>query len=291
VDAFSAHAAPADPIGIFDSGVGGLSVLRVIRAELPAADLIYVADSAYTPYGDRPSEFVQQRAVSLVEFLLDRGVKAVVVACNTATAAAAATLRVRFAVPIVAMEPAVKPAAAQTRSGVVGVLATTRTLASARFLELVDAHGGGVQVIVQPCPGWVEQVERGEVEGDASRRLVERHLRPVLDRGADTLVLGCTHYPFLRPLIEQIAGPDVRVIDPAYAVVRELRRRLDLAGLLPAQGAPGRDAFWTTGDPARVGPVFRQLWGSDVLVQAVEGTGGDAADPPHTDISSHRRTE
>ena len=258
------------PIGVFDSGVGGLSVLRNIRTELPAEDLLYVADSAHAPYGDRPEAFIQARAFSVVEFLLARGAKAIVVACNTATAAAAAALRARYDVPIVAMEPAVKPAAEGTRSGVVGVLATSRTLASSRFLRLVDTHGNGVQILVQPCPGWVEQVERGELTGPRTGRLVEQHVRPLLNRRADTLVLGCTHYPFLRPLIEATAGPSVNIIDPAIAVARQLRRRLEGAGLTAPSERTGHQEFWTTGEPARVLPVICQLWGTAVTVRAVD---------------------
>ena len=259
-----------EAIGVFDSGVGGLSVLRNIRTELPSEDLLYVADSAHAPYGDRPDVFIQERATALVTFLLARGVKAIVVACNTATAAAVSTLRERYAVPIVAMEPAVKPAAEQTRTGVVGVLATSRTLASSRFLRLVDTHGKGVQVVVQPCPGWVEQVERGDLTSDDTRVLVEQHVRPLLARQADTLVLGCTHYPFLRAMIESVAGPHVRIIDPAIAVARHLRRRLDQAGLVTTRETPGGDSFWTTGEPARVTPVVRQLWGVPVAVHAMD---------------------
>src|SRR5688500_11507937 len=147
------------PIGVFDSGVGGLSVLRAVRAELPHEDLVYVADSGYAPYGDRPLQHVEDRAVAVVEFLVTRGVKAVVVACNTATGAAVHVIRARFSLPVVAIEPAVKPAAATTRSGVIGVLATTNTLSSQKFMDLVDRHGAGVQVLVQPCPGLAEQIE------------------------------------------------------------------------------------------------------------------------------------
>jgi glutamate racemase len=257
----------AGPIGVFDSGVGGLSVLRAIREELPAEDLLYVADSAFAPYGDRSHAFIEERAMAILDFFLRRQVKAVVVACNTATAAAVETLRRRHTLPIVAMEPAVKPAVTRTRTGVVGVLATTRTLSSSSFLKLVDRHGAGVQVLVQPCPGLVEQVERGELATDATRALIERYVRPVLARGADTLVLGCTHYPFLRPLIEEVAGPSVSLIDPATAVARELRRRLQNAKLLGIDGRRGTEEFWTSATPAAVTAVIAQLWHPDVEVR------------------------
>ena len=254
------------PVGVFDSGVGGLSVLRAIRRELPSERVLYVADSGYAPYGDRPREFIVARALALVNFLVGREVKAVVVACNTATGAAVDVLRARFDMPVVAMEPAVKPAALQTKSGVVGVLATTSTLSSAKFLDLVDRHGAGVQVLVQPCPGLVEQVEAGELNGARTRALVERFVQPLLAKGADALVLGCTHYPFLRPVIEEVAGAGVVVIDPANAVARELRRRLEAEGLLAPDGRAGRTQFWSSGPSDKASTVISQLWSNDVDV-------------------------
>jgi glutamate racemase len=258
-------------IGVFDSGVGGLSVLRAIREELPREDLIYVADSGHAPYGDRSREFIERRATEIVEFLQRESVKAVVVACNTATGAAVATLRRRFTLPIVAMEPAVKPAATVTRSGVVGVLATTRTLSSANFLKLVDDHGGAASVLVQPCPGLVEQVERGELATLPTRRLLESYVRPLLAKGADTLVLGCTHYAFLRPIIQDVAGGEVSLIDPAMAVARELRRRLERAGLLAAGREQGSESFWTSGSREEAAPIMSQLWGSPVTLETLPG--------------------
>ena len=257
------------PVGVFDSGIGGLSVLRAIRAEMPAERLIYVADSGHAPYGDRSREFIETRSLAIVEFLVTRGVKAVVVACNTATGAAVHVLRARFEMPVVAMEPAVKPAALQTRNGVVGVLATTSTLASPRFLDLVDKHGAGVQVLVQPCPGLVELIEAGELTGPRTRALVESLVRPLLRKGADTLVLGCTHYPFVRPLIAEVAGPDVSIIDPATAVARELRRRLDAAGLLAPGGDAGSEEFYTSGAPGPVAAVISHVWGRMVTVGTI----------------------
>jgi glutamate racemase len=259
------------PIGVFDSGVGGLSVLRAIRNELPSEAVVYVADSGYAPYGDRPRAYIEARALAIVDFLLQRDVKAVVVACNTATGAAVHVLRARLTIPVIAIEPAVKPAALQTRSGVVGVLATAGTLSSPKFLDLVDRHGAGVQVLVQPCPGLAEKVEAGELASDDTRALVETLVRPLLDKAADTLVLGCTHYPFVRPLIAEVAGPAVTIIDPATAVARELRRRLEAAGLLPSSATEwtGWEEFWTTGDPAAVEDVITLVWGRPVHVRAL----------------------
>jgi glutamate racemase len=257
------------PVGVFDSGVGGLSVLREIRRALPAEDLIYVADSGYAPYGDRPAEYVHARAVAMVEFLSGTGAKAIVVACNTATGIAVDALRTQFALPIVAVEPAVKPAAARTRSGVIAVLATTQTLTAERYARLVQAHAGNVQVLSQACPGLVERVEAGELSNAGTRALVEKFLRPLVEKGADTVVLGCTHYPFVADLIQEVAGPGVTIVDPAVAVARELRRRLETNGLLAPDGRRGSEQFWTTGQVEDVQPVIAQLWTADVSVRPV----------------------
>jgi glutamate racemase len=254
------------PIGVFDSGVGGLSVLREIRRELPFEHLLYIADSRYAPYGDRPAALVRQRSDTLASFLIDHGAKAIVVACNTATAVAVDALRSRFTLPIVAIEPAVKPAAASTRSGVVGVLATTNTLASAKFAKLVDQYAAGATVLTQACPGLVEQVERGELDTAATRALVERYVDPLLEEGVDTLVLGCTHFPFLTPVIQDVAGPHVAIIDPAVAVARELRRRLHSVSLLSESKEPGGERFWTTAAIDEIAPLMSRLWGRDVEI-------------------------
>jgi glutamate racemase len=265
---------------VFDSGVGGLSVLRAIRAELPHENLLYVADSAYAPYGDRPTEYIEKRATAVVQFLIAEGAKAVVVACNTATGIAVDALRSRFSLPIVAIEPAVKPAASQTRSGVVGVLGTTQTLSSSKFSRLLAAYGENVDLLVQSCPGLVDQVERGELSSPATRLLVEQYVRPLLDKGADTLVLGCTHYPFLRSVIQAVAGPGIAIIDPAEAVARELRRRLEVADRLSRNTQHGTERFWTSGDPDRVRAVIDQLWVTSVEVEplpaAFHGVGTQA---------------
>ncbi len=260
------------PIGVFDSGVGGLSVLREIRRELPHEDLLYVADSAYAPYGDQPLEAIEARAIAIAEFLLERDAKALVVACNTATGAAVRLLRDRYRVPVIAMEPAVKPAVAQSRSGVVGVLATRQTLASAKFSHLV-ASQGGAQVLTQACPGLVERVEAGDLEGEGTRALLAGYLKPLLSQGADTLVLGCTHYPHLAPLIADLAGPEVRVLDSGIPVARQVRRRLAEAGLL-APPRVGRNFFWTSGHPRQLRQVMESLWGAGIELMPLGEQGG-----------------
>lgn len=248
-------------IGVFDSGLGGLSVLAAIRRRLPGVDLDYVADSGHVPYGDKGEDFILARARALSGFLLERGADVLVVACNTATAAAVPALRAELPRPVVGMEPAVKPATLATRSGVVGVLATVGTLQSARFAALLDRFGAGIRVLTQACPGLVERVEAGDLDSPRTRSMVEEFVRPLLDGGADTLVLGCTHFPFLRPVIEAAAGEGVTVIDTGEAVARQVER---VAG-----GGTGdaRERFWTSGDPARLAGPLERLWGRPATLQ------------------------
>lgn len=259
----------ANPIGVFDSGVGGLSVLQAIRRALPGEHLLYVADSAYAPYGDKSQQFIEARSMAISQFLVSQNVKAIVVACNTATGAAVTTLRSRFTVPIIAMEPAVKPATANTQSGVIGVLATSRTLASDNFVRLFARYGSDIEILGRACPGLVEQVEAGDLSGDKTRLLLERYVLPLLEQKADTIVLGCTHYPFLTPLIQEIAGTGVTVIDSAAAVARQLQRRLEVAGLLADAARVGTECFWTSGALDKARPLIAQLWQADVEVCAL----------------------
>jgi glutamate racemase len=262
----SAATPPACPIGVFDSGVGGLSVLRHIRAALPAADLLYVADSGHAPYGDKSEAFIEARTLAISGFLVDRGARALVVACNTATAAAIARLRQRYALPIVGLEPAVKPAAAATRAGLIGVLATSGTLESAKFADLVQRFGSQARVIVQPCPGLVERIEAGDLDGPLTRGLLARFVAPLLEQGVDTLVLGCTHYPFLMPLLRELAGPRVELIESGAAVARQLTRLLAEADA-SASARAGTERFFSSGEPARLAALLPQLWGAAVTVE------------------------
>lgn len=257
------------PVGIFDSGVGGLSVLRQIRIDLPGETLLYVADSGYAPYGDKPADFIAQRAAAITGFLLDQGAKAVVVACNTATAAAIAGLRRRFAIPIIGIEPAVKPAVAITRSGVVGILATGQTVDSARFADLLRRHSQHVRVLAQPCPGLADCVEQGELNGQRPLALLNRYLQPLLDQKIDTLVLGCTHYPFLKPLIKKIIGQEVVIIDPSAAVSRQLYRILEERHLLTDCDGPGDERYFTSGCVEHTAPVIDRLLGRPVTLESL----------------------
>jgi glutamate racemase len=257
------------PVGVFDSGIGGLSVLREIRRTLPCEDLLYIADSGHVPYGSKSPSFIRERSRLLADFLLGKGAKAIVIACNTATAAAAAFLRSRYKTPIVAMEPAVKPALAATRLRVIGVLATVGTLSSARFAALLQRFGNGAKIVVQPCPGLVECVEAGDLEGKATRELVEKYTAPLCAAGADVIVLGCTHYPFLRPLIARTVGSQVALIDTGYAVARQLRRILETKNLLSSKQSAGTERFWTTGDLDSGRRVISCLWDRPVQVEKI----------------------
>jgi len=255
-------------IGVFDSGVGGLSVMRAIRAALPFENLIYVADSAHAPYGDQTEAYITQRTLTLGQWLVDSGVKAITIACNTATVVAARSLRDHTALPVVAIEPAIKPAVALTRSGVVGVLATRQTVQSESVARLCALHGTQVHIVLQACPGWVELVEQADLHSEQTASLVRAYVQPLLDQGADTLVLGCTHYPFLRDIIQGVAGKGVTLLDPAEAVARELVRRLD-AQTMAAGPQLGQTLFFTTGGVAQVQTTIAQLWGEGVTVEAL----------------------
>lgn len=245
----------AGPIGVFDSGVGGISVLRELRTLLPHEDFIYYADSGHCPYGGKPQAEIRARACAITEQLLARDAKLIVVACNTATIAAVEPLRETYPVAFVGMEPAVKPAVAQTRSGVIGVLATGAALAGEKFHKLMAAHARDVRIITQPCPGLVECVESGDLDGAQAQALVQRYVAPLLTQGADTLVLGCTHYPFLRALIQRVAGNGVALIDTGAAVARQARRLLERDGLLADGARPGGVEWLGSGDATQYARV------------------------------------
>lgn len=256
----------AAPIGIFDSGAGGLSILSGIHQLLPAESLIYVADTAYAPYGPKGADYISVRSEHILQFFLQRGAKAVVVACNTATTMAIADLRAHHDLPIIGVEPAVKPAAALSRSGVVGVLATHGTISSDKFLHLKNRFNDRVEFITSACPGLVQQIERLDPDPLALRALLREYIEPMLARGVDTLVLGCTHYPLVRTEIQAIAGSDVAVVDAGDAVARELQRRLAELGLLNESSEAGQIEFFTSGDPAQQARLLGRYWGKPMEV-------------------------
>jgi glutamate racemase len=275
---------PEAPVGVFDSGLGGLSILRHIRAQLPHEHLLYVADTGFAPYGDKPEHVVAERSLAVARFLVERGAKAIVVACNTATISAVKLMRESFPhMPIVGVEPGLKPAAALTKSGKVGVLATARTLAGTKFLQLRDqiTEATGAEFLLQPCRGLVDCIELGDTDG--TRALLERYVTPLLEQGADTLVLGCTHYPFVQAMIEDVIadtskGADTRgiaIVDTGEAVARQLMRLLDAGHLLRPErvGEPARLEAYTSASATALSAAFNSLIGIDPPVhEATFGT-------------------
>lgn len=245
-------------IGIFDSGSGGLTVLREIRKILPDERYIYWSDNAHCPYGEKTPEYIIERSKAITEQLLSMGVQAVVVACNTATAAAISTLRSGYPVPFVGMEPAVKPAATGTRTGVVGVLATASTLKAPKYLNIKGQYADAVRIAERVGEGFVELVEALELDGPHAEAVVRASLEPLLAQGADTIVLGCTHYPFLLPLMQRIAPPDVHFIDPAPAVARRLADVLGMNGIPTADSAPGVELL-SSGPNATLKKLFELI--------------------------------
>ena len=255
-----------NPIGIFDSGIGGLSIARCIREILPNENLLYIADSVHAPYGDKSESYVKQRSSSIIQFLLERKVKAVVIACNTATVSSIQKLRSKYTIPIVGVEPGVKPAVFKTNSGVIGVLATTQTLNSISFNDLARGFSTNVKIEVQPCPGLVEQVEALSLESDKTEALIKKYVFPLLEKGVDNIVLGCTHYSFLAPIIRKVAGPNVEIINTDVAVAKETARRLEVECLLSTSTIPGSDEFWSSGVQSVAHKQFSLLWGEPVNV-------------------------
>ena len=225
-------------IGIFDSGSGGLSVLREIIKILPREKYIYFADNAFCPYGEKTPAFIQDRGRAITDFLLSQGADIIVVACNTATAAAISTLREEYSVKFIGMEPAVKPAALSSETGVIGVLATAGTLKGSKYLNTKGLYQDDVRIAERVGKGFVELVERGILDGPEAEATVRESLQPLLDEGADRIVLGCTHYPFLRDVIQRIAGPSVQVIDPAPAVARHLLKVMTEEAVIREDGGP-----------------------------------------------------
>lgn len=256
----------SEPIGIFDSGVGGLSILREIRSTLPSESVLYVADSAHAPWGDKPPAYVRDRGLKIGRFLVANGVKAIVIGSNTGTAGSAEALRGALPVPVVGVEPGIKPAVAATRSRVIGAIVPAAVGESDRLRSLLERFGGDVRVIIQPVPGVVEHIEAGDLDGPELRRMVAGYIRPMLDAGADTIVLGSTHYVFLKPLLTELAGDHVTLIETGAAVARQLGHVLDERGLR-ATGASREERFWTSGDPQESARVISTLLGRQVKVE------------------------
>jgi glutamate racemase len=264
--ALPAHTAEA-PIGVFDSGAGGLTILATLRQELPYESYIYIGDTAHVPYGQRSDGEIAQLSIAAVRFLVEQGVKLVVVACNTASQAALNTLRATFNIPIVGVVPAVKPAARATRKGRVGVAATNQAAKAAYLQHLIDEFAEGIQVYAIGCPELVALVEAGIFDGPEAEQTVRQALQPLLAADVDVIVLGCTHFPAMRPLIERVAGKHIQIIDSGAAIARRTRSVLDTEGLMHPAGESGRVDIWCSGDPIAFTRVASELLGYAVVAR------------------------
>jgi glutamate racemase len=258
------------PIGVFDSGLGGLTVLAALRKHLPNEHFLYFADTRYLPYGDRSETFLRERGLSIANYLQNIGCKAIVIACNTATATAAESIRASCSLPIVALEPAVKPAATLSKIGIIGVLATTRTLESLRFEKLVQDHASHIQVIPQACPDLADAIETDGPDSTRVNNLLDQYLQPLVKAGVDVVVLGCTHYPWVRKGIASRLPSDVRIVDTGDAVARQLERVLQEFKLLPEPTggkSEGRVVIGTSGDSVLIQAAMEKLGEASISVE------------------------
>ena len=255
-------------IGIFDSGLGGLSVMKAIRKELPGENLIYFGDCQYAPYGDRSQAFITNRVLAITDFLMNQRIKALVFACNTATMMSIAEVRKRLKIPVIGIEPAIKPAIKESQTGCIGVMATTRTIQSSRFSWLIEQFvQKGSRVIPQACPGLADAVESGQNNEPHTKELIKKYTLPFIENHCDRIVLGCTHYPLLTDQILEVFPPEtVKLIDPSDAVARQLKRRIiEIQGL--SSNSVGSESFWISGLTDRTKVAVEQLWGTPIVVQ------------------------
>ncbi|WP_290702791.1 glutamate racemase [Amphritea sp.] len=257
------------PIGIFDSGVGGISIARAIRAELPSENLIYVADQAFSPYGSQSQDVIEDRAETVSQFLSNQNCKAIVVACNTATVNSIEILRSKFKIPVIGVEPGIKPAVMQSKAGIIGVLATEQTLNSRSFQQLQARFSDQAKIVVQACPRFVELVEEGDLNSPETFKVVERYVMPLLDKGADQIVLGCTHYPFLKPVIEYVLQDRADIIDTALPVAAQVKRKLSELNLLNPQDDPGSFNVWSSNTSDNISGSVSLLLGHEVTVSII----------------------
>ncbi len=259
------------PIGIFDSGVGGISILKEIQKQLPHENLIYIADSANAPYGDKPVEFIQQRSLQLAQYLLTHKIKVLVVACNTATTEAISYLRAHLSIPIVGVEPAIKPAAEQSNNNIIGILATHRTIKSNRLQVLISLFANDKKIIAQSCPGLMEAVENTDPQiTNDSTQLIQQYTQQMLDHQADTIILGCTHYPFLLPEIRQIVGDNVIILDTGKPVATQLQRILAyhcISNNKKETGQSGDIAFYSSLNDKQHHKTLCKLWDAPAVIK------------------------
>jgi glutamate racemase len=254
-------------IGIFDSGVGGLSIAQCISKSLPNERLIYVADSLFAPYGDKSSAIIIERVNKLADWLIEQNVKAIVVACNTATVIAIEQLRSRVSIPIIGVEPAIKPAAQKSITQKIALLVTEATAVNHRFLALVNKHKNSTEVFIQPCAGLVELIEQGLHESDQCHKILDNFLSPLIQKNIDTLVLGCTHYPFVRSLIQEIVGDKITIVETAQPVTEQLARQLENRGLLASQSNTLRHRFFSSQISQEQEKLMSTFFGQNVFLE------------------------
>lgn len=258
------------PIGLFDSGVGGLSVLQHVQQLLPNEDILYVADSGYAPYGCKDEEFIEQRSRVITENLLEQGAKVIVIACNTATASIIEKFRKQYGIPFIGVEPGIKPAINISKNGSVGIMATVGTLSSTRYYELSNRFGRSVKLYNQACPGLADQVEAGQVDAPETLHLLNSFLSPLMQQQVDTIVLGCTHYSFLTSSIHKIVGESVSLVDTSRAIAEQLLRVLEQEKLTNLEGnetqSQGKVSYFTTGSVSSARHAMSRLLGQDVIV-------------------------
>lgn len=259
-------------IGIFDAGVGGLSVARSVRAALPCEDIIYLADSINAPYGAKSVEFIQTRAFKISEFLIQHDVKMIVVACNTATVSTVKMLRHKFNIPIVGAEPGVKPAVSKTKSGKVCVMATTRTVESASLSDLIQRYSGETKIIPQACPGLVELIEDMKHETSEMHDFLENLTAPLIAQDVDTFVMGCTHYAFIVPMLRKIVGDNINIITTHDAIAKQVVHRLAVDGLTSDEADLGQEVFWTNKKALIESKLIDKLWGKAVSVKLLSNS-------------------
>lgn len=256
-----------NPIGIFDSGVGGLSIARSIREILPNEDVIYIADSFHAPYGNKSEEFILKRSSYIIDYLISQKVKTIVVACNTATVNAIYNLRDKYSIPIIGVEPGIKPAVEISKNGTIGVLATEQTINSGAFRNLLNRFIDHARIETQACPGLVELVESQQLEGHEIKSMLKKYAVPMLDKGVDTFVMGCTHFAFLTEILSEIIGSELKIINTYKAVANETSRRLHIHDLLTSSTIAGNTEFFSSNIQENTFLLFEKLWGKPVTVR------------------------
>lgn len=248
------------PIGVFDSGIGGLSIAKSIQRILPNENLVYVADSLHAPYGDKTAEFIERRSGQVIEFLMSHQAKIIVVACNTATVSSIEKFRQTYDIPFVGVEPGIKPAASLSKTGTIGVMATKRTLESEQFFQLIRNFAPQKKVVSQACIGLVEQIEKLQLDSRETMKLLTDYLTPILAAGADQIVLGCTHYSFVKPSISEIVKDKASIIDTSEAVAKQLVRQLEGLKLTNQNNSVGTQLFFSSDNLDRFSSILYRLW-------------------------------